>query len=75
MLTLSAAALAPQASAASSTLRGRHSAHWRGRHWRAGGWGCRGAGCYVYGYGPFYPGYGYNRNNFCYEGESMYDGR
>jgi hypothetical protein len=69
-LTLSAAALATPVSAADNTWRGhRHSAHWR-----HSGWGCEGAGCYRYGYGPFYPGYGYNRNNFCYEGESMYDG-
>jgi hypothetical protein len=41
---------------------------------RGGGSACEGAGCYTYGYGPFYRGYGYNSNNWCYEGESMYDG-
>jgi hypothetical protein len=68
-LTLCALALATPASAAASTWRdhyGHHHAHWRG--------GCEGAGCYRYGYGPFYRGYGHNSNNWCYSGESMYDG-
>ncbi|HLH48209.1 MAG TPA: hypothetical protein VKV96_02610 [Roseiarcus sp.] len=66
-------ALATPASAASRTWRDHHHVHWRGGR-PFGGWGCAGAGCYAYGYGPFYRGYGYNSNNWCYEGESMYDG-
>ena len=73
LLALSPAAFAAPMSAGSSTFR-HHGEHWRGTHWRHASWRCQGAGCYRYGYGPFYPGYGYNRNNFCYEGESMYDG-
>lgn len=72
-LTLSAAALATPASAASSASRDHHAGYRHGDHWR-GGWGCEGAGCYSYGYGPFYRGYGHNSNNWCYSGESMYDG-
>jgi hypothetical protein len=45
-----------------------------GSGWHDGHWNCQGAGCYTYGYGPFYRGYGQNSNNWCYEGESMYDG-
>ena len=70
-LTLSAAALATPAAAAGNWRD--HYGHWRETHWR-GGWGCEGAGCYRYGYGPFYRGYGNNSNNWCYSGESMYDG-
>jgi hypothetical protein len=69
-LTLSAAALATPAS---SAWRDHHGAYRHADHWRAG-WGCEGAGCYRYGYGPFYRGYGHNSNNWCYSGESMYDG-
>lgn len=68
-LAVLALSLATPASAA-----GAWRDHWRAGHWHARGWSCAGAGCYTYGYGPFYRGYGYNSNNWCYEGESMYDG-
>lgn len=75
LLALSAVASATPAPAANSAWRSHHySDHWRGGRWRSGFWGCAGAGCYAYGYGPFYRGYGYNSNNWCYTGESMYDG-
>lgn len=69
-LTLSALALTAPASAANSVWRDQYG-HRHGVHWRGG---CEGAGCYRYGYGPFYRGYGHNSNNWCYSGESMYDG-
>ena len=72
-LALFAAALAtPAPAATSSAWRDRHSGYRHGEHWR-GGLGCEGAGCYRYGYGPFYRRYGDNSNNWCYEGESMYE--
>ena len=70
VLTLSTAAIATPVSAANNVS----GSHRQVSHWRGVGLGCEGAGCYRFGYGPFYPGYGHNRNNFCYEGESMYDG-
>jgi hypothetical protein len=73
VLTLSAVALTTAALAANSNWRNAHAGRWHGA---AGVGSAYGHARYGYQFeGPgFYRGYGHNANNWCYPGESMYDG-
>jgi hypothetical protein len=73
VLTLSAVALTTPALAANSNWRNSHGGRWHGA---AGAGSAYGHARYGYQFeGPgFYRSYGHNANNWCYPGESMYDG-
>jgi hypothetical protein len=74
VLTLSALVVATPALAANSdNWRNGHGGRWRGAASAGQAYGHARYGYQFEGPG-FYRGYGHNANNWCYPGESMYDG-